>query len=292
MVEKKHRTLAIILLLATSLIWGSSFILIKKGLAVYSVEQVALLRILFAYIVLLPTALIHFKKYFKTHAWKLLISGLTGNLIPAFLFAKAQTQLDSGITGVLNSLTPLFTLIIGIFIFQQKLYRKQFFGILIGLAGSIGLSLINKNGALGPINYFVFFVIIAAFCYGFNVNFVKKYLSEIPSVQLTGLALFFIGPPSLLYLFSTDFTERVATQPGSLEALGYLAILGIVNTALALILFFRLLKMTSPIVASSVTYIIPIVALILGFLDGEQFFALHFLGMALIILGVFIVNRR
>ncbi|KAA3609712.1 MAG: DMT family transporter [Calditrichaeota bacterium] len=290
--EKKQRTLAIVLLLATSVIWGSSFILIKKGLFVYSVEQVALLRILFAYIVLLPTAIFHIKKYLKPHGWQLFISGLTGNLIPAFLFAKAQTQLESGITGVLNALTPLFTLLVGIFLFHLKIYRKQVAGILIGLAGSIGLSLINKSGALGTINYFVFFVILASFLYGFNVNYIKRYLSDVPSVQLTGLALFFIGPPALVYLFFTDFTTRLSTQPGSLEALGYLAILGIVNTALALILFFRLLKMTSPVVASSVTYIIPIVALFIGFLDGEQFFALHFVGMALIIGGVYIVNRR
>jgi len=290
--KEKHRTLAIILLLVTSVIWGSSFILIKKGLVVYSVEQVALLRILFAYSVLLPSAIIHLKKYFKNHGWHLFISGLTGNLIPAFLFAKAQTQLDSGVTGVLNSLTPLFTLLIGIYLFHLKLYPKQLTGILIGLAGSIGLSLINKSGALGSVNYFVFYVILASFFYGFNVNFVKKYLSGIPSVLLTGLALFFIGPPALLYLLSTDFIEIVSTQSGALEALGYLAILGIVNTALALILFFRLLKLTSPVVASSVTYIITIVALVIGFLDGEQFFALHFLGVFLIITGVYLVNRK
>ncbi len=291
-IEKKHQTLALIILIVTSIIWGSSFILIKKALQVYSVQQVALLRILFAYLVLLPNALVHIKRHIKPHGWQLLVSGLTGNLIPAFLFAKAQTQLDSGITGVLNSLTPLFTLLIGIFLFHLKLYRQQLVGILVGLAGSIGLSLINKSGVLGSINYFVFFVIAASFFYGFNVNYVKKYLSDIPSIQLTGLALFFIGPPAMLYLFLTDFTERVATQSGSMEALGYLAILGIVNTALALIMFFKLLKMTSPVVASSVTYIIPVVALIIGFLDGEQLFALHFFGMALIFGGVYIVNRK
>ncbi len=291
-IEKKHQTLALIILIVTSIIWGSSFILIKKALQVYSVQQVALLRILFAYLVLLPNALLHIKRHIKPHGWQLLVSGLTGNLIPAFLFAKAQTQLDSGITGVLNSLTPLFTLLIGIFLFHLKLNRQQLVGILVGLAGSIGLSLINKSGLLGSINYFVFFVIAASFFYGFNVNYVKKYLSDIPSVQLTGLALFFIGPPAMVYLFLTDFTERVATQSGSLEALGYLAILGIVNTALALIMFFKLLKMTSPVVASSVTYIIPVVALIIGFWDGEQLFALHFFGMALIFGGVYIVNRK
>ncbi len=156
----KNRTLAVALLLVTSIIWGSSFILIKKGLLVYSAEQVALLRILFAYIVLLPSALIHLKKYFKTHSWKFLVSGMTGNLIPAFLFAKAQTQLDSGITGVLNSLTPLFTLLIGVFLFHLKMHRQQVIGILIGLAGSIGLSLINGNGSLGAINYYVFLLLL------------------------------------------------------------------------------------------------------------------------------------
>ena len=292
MTVRDQKPLAIFLLIFTSTIWGSSFILIKKGLLVFSVEQVALLRVLFAYSVLLPIALFHFKKYIKNYGIPLFISGITGNLIPAFLFAKAQTQLDSGITGVLNSLTPLFTLILGVLFFKFKLLNRHIIGILLGLAGSVSLSLINKTGNWGSVNFYVVFVIIASMCYGFNVNYVKKHLQKIPSIRLTGMALFFIGPPAMIYLFMTDFTTRISTLEGAWTALGYLAILGIVNTAFALVLFWRLLKITTPVVASSVTYIIPIVALIIGLWDGEQIFLLHILGMALIIAGVYIVNRR
>lgn len=292
MFKLNRRTQAIGLLLSASLIWGSSFILIKRGLEVYSVEQVGLLRILFAYIVLLPGAILKLKKYLKTSGLALFISGIIGNFIPAFLFAKAQTQLDSGITGVLNSLTPLFTLIIGIALFHQHLQKRQLYGIFLGLLGTIGLSVIGKDGAIGEINYYVFFVIFAAICYGFNVNFVKKYLSNVPATHVTGFALFFIGPPSLIYLFLTDFVTRTTQTAGAWEALGYLAILGIINTAFALILFFKLLKITSAVVASSVTYIIPVVALILGFFDNEMFFISHLFGMLLIFFGVYLVNKK
>lgn len=287
-----NKRLAAFILIFVALVWGASFILIKKALLVYSPVQVALARIFFAYIVLAPSALIYIKKHFKQNGWQLAFSGLTGNLIPAFLFAKAQTQLASGIAGVLNSLTPLFTLLIGIFFFKSKIVRGHVIGILFGLAGSVGLSLINPRGELGNINVYAWLVIIASFCYALNVNFIKKYLGKIHSVQLTALALFFVGPPSLIYLLSTDFLEITSTHAGGWLALGYLAFLGIVNTALALVLFFRLLQMTSPVAASSVTYIIPVIALIIGVIDGETIFFMHIIGMILIIIGVYLVNRR
>jgi len=282
---------SIILLIVTSLIWGSSFFFIKKGLVVFPPDQVALLRILFAYVVLLPSAILHFNKYSKERWIQFIVTGLTGNLIPAFFFAIAQTRLDSGITGVLNALTPLFTLLIGVFLYHIKLLKSQMAGVLVGLAGSIGLSFINQSGGIGQMNLYVLFIIGATILYGFNVNYIKIHLNDVPALRLTGLALFFIGPPAFIYLFTTDFITRMSTYSGAWEALGYLAILGIVNTAIALILFFKLLKMTSAIMASSVTYIIPIVALVLGFFDGEQVYLLHLVGMVLIILGVYMVNR-
>lgn len=286
---KKERILIPILLLATSVIWGSSFILIKRGLLAFSPEQVGLLRIVFAWIVLFPIALFHFKTYLK-RSGALIVCGLTGNLIPAILFAVAQTNLDSGITGVLNALTPLFTLAIGFLFFSAQVKKVQFWGIIIGLLGSVSLSLINKGGQLGSINFFVTFVILASLLYGVNVNFIKRYLSDIPSLKLTALALFFMGPPSLLYLFFTDFLTIVTTHSQAIESLIYIAILGILNTAVALILFFKLLQLTNALVASSVTYIIPVIALLLGFLDGETVGFYHFMGMLIILAGVYMVN--
>ena len=290
--DSNNKSSAYFILIFISLIWGSSFILIKKALLVYSPEQVALLRIFFAYIALLPSSLLHLKKHFRKSGFKLAVSGVVGNLIPAFLFALAQTRLASGIAGVLNSLTPLFTLLIGIFLFNIKLVRSHFIGITIGLIGSIGLSLINQGGSPGKMNVYAMLIVVASFCYGFNVNYVNKYLDSIPSVQLTGLALFFVGPPSVFFLFCTDFVNVLNTNNGAWQALGFLAILGVVNTALALILFFRLLQISSPVAASSVTYIIPVVALLIGVLDGENIYFLHVIGMLMIISGVYLINRR
>ncbi|MCB0281321.1 MAG: DMT family transporter [Calditrichae bacterium] len=288
----RNKKLASFILIFVALVWGASFILIKKALLVYSPVQVALARIFFAYIVLVPSAVMYFKKYFKQNGWQLAFSGIIGNLIPAFLFAKAQTQLASGIAGVLNSLTPLFTLLIGIYFFKNKIIRGHVIGILFGLAGSVGLSLINPRGELGSINVYAWLVIVASFCYALNVNFIKKYLGEIQAVRLTALALFFVGPPSLIYLLTTDFLKITTSHSDGWLALGYLAFLGIVNTALALVLFFRLLQMTSPVAASSVTYVIPVIALLFGVMDGETIFFMHIIGMFLIIIGVYLVNRR
>jgi len=292
MTEKSQNGLALALLLAVAVIWGSSFILIKKGLLVYSPQQVALLRVSFAWIVLVPSALIHLRRYFKKSGWLLAVSGIIGNFIPAFLFATAQTQLDSGITGILNSLTPLFTMVVGVLAFSLAMQARQLMGLLLGLSGSIVLSLIGSGGTLGSMNFYALFVILASFCYGTNVNIIKKYFAGIPSFRLTAMSLFFIGPPSLVLLFLTDFNQRLVDSPGAWQALGFLAVLGIVNTSIALVLFNKLIKMTSPVTASSVTYIIPVIALVFGVWDGEPFYMWHVLGMSMIVGGVYLINRR
>ncbi len=288
----KNKLLAAFLLIFISIIWGSSFILIKKGLSAYNPLEVGLLRVFFAFIVLLPVALIHLKKYIKSNLNYLLLSGIIGNFIPAFLFAIAQTRLASGITGVLNSLTPLFTLLIGLWLFNTEIKKQQLLGIFIGFFGSALLSLVNSKGDLAGMNVFVLFVIAGSACYGFNLNLIKKYLSHIPAIPLTALAFLFVGPVSILFLFFTDVISKTFNDPNGLKALFLLAVLGIVNTAFALVLFNKLLKMISAIAASSVTYLIPIVALILGMWDDEKLFFFHFIGIFLILLGVYLINRK
>jgi drug/metabolite transporter (DMT)-like permease len=288
--NKKFLPLLVLILLA--IIWGSSFILIKKGLDVYSPDQVGTIRIVFAFLVMLPIAVKHIRTIFKTH-WKIILPfGLVANLIPALLFALAETGLSSSVTGILNSLTPIFTLIIGALFFSTGIQKSQIAGLVIGFIGSLTLSFIGSSGSLGEFNYFALFVVAATICYGLSGNMVRKFFLEINSVILTSLAMFSIGPISLIYLLTTDFTYTLLNVEGAWTSLGYLFILGAVGTAFALILFNRVIQTTSAVFASTVTYLIPIAAVIWGLIDNETLYPLHYVGMALIILGVYVINKN
>lgn len=274
-----------------ALIWGSSYILIKKGLVVFSALQVGTIRIAFAFLFLLPSALRNLKKV-PAGKWKVIFfTGIVGNLIPSILFALAETNLESSLTGILNALSPIFTMLIAVYFFSFRIRLLQITGIIIGFAGTIGLSFINSSGGIGSMNIFVWLTIIATFCYALSLNFIKAYLGDVSSMVITSLAVFTIGPVSIIYLFSTDFLEVVQNTPGSYEALGYISILGVFGTAIGLILYTRLIHMTTAIFASSVTYLVPIVAIFWGILDGENIYALHLAGMLLILIGIYLVNK-
>lgn len=286
-----EKTLPWILLIAISFVWGASFILIKKGLETFSPVQVGTLRIVFACLVLIPFALRNLKEVYADHWKKILTLGFMANLIPAILFAVAQTEISSSVTGILNSLTPIFTMLIGIIAFKSKMKLMQFAGLLIGFAGTLGLIFVNNTGGLGEFNSYILLVIAATLCYGISANFVKAHLSHINAVVLTSLSMFSIGPLAAIFLFSTDFISVVRYEEGAMLSLFYLFILGCVGTAFALILFNKLIQLTSAVFASSVTYLIPVMAVVWGVIDGESLFPLHFAGMALIIAGVYIINR-
>lgn len=287
----EHPALQWILLLILSVIWGSSFILIKKGLEAFSPGQVGTIRVSFAFLLLFPIAVKHLNSTFKEKWGKILALGLLSNLIPAILFSVAETGLSSSLTGILNSLTPIMTMIVGAIAFSTRIKKLQAAGLIIGLAGSIAVTLIGEKGNLGAFNYYAIFVIAATICYGIGGNLIKAHLSHINPVILTSLTMVAIGPIALFYLLTTDFFNRLATMEGAWESLGYLFLLGAVGTAFALILFNRLVQITTAVVASSVTYLIPLVAIMWGLLDGENLFPLHFAGMFLIIIGVYIINR-
>lgn len=287
--NKKFEVWALIIML--SLIWGSSFILIKKGLESFSPAQVGTARMAFAFIVMLPFAIKHLKEV-SPNRWKtLFFSGMIGNLIPAILFAIAETNLESSLTGVLNALSPLFTLIIAVYIFSYKIKTTQIIGLILGFIGTIGLSFVNQQGGFGKMNAYVWLVVLATLCYGINLNFIKAYLGDLSSLVNTSLAMFFIGPFSIFYLLATDFFFIVKNGPGAIESLAYIAILGIFGTAIALIMYTRVILLTTPVFASVVTFIIPIVAVIWGLIAGEVLYPLHIIGMAIILCGIYFVNK-
>ncbi|WP_091165955.1 DMT family transporter [Flavobacterium sinopsychrotolerans] len=278
-------------LMVLALIWGSSFILIKKGLIGLTALQLGSLRIIFAAVFLL---LIGFKSLSKIplHKWKYIaLTSLFGTFIPAYLFAIAQTEIDSSVSSILNSLTPLNTLILGALVFGLQFKRNQIFGILIGLIGS---ALLILNGAIHHPEqnyYYAILVLIASICYAVNVNLIKKYLHDLSPLSITTgnfLVLFF---PAFIILFFSGFFE-VMHDVKVQESILFIMILGVVGTGIANILFFKLIQMSSPVFATSVTYLIPVVAFCWGLLDNEMLTPVQFFGAFIVLIGVYLSAKK
>ena len=277
-------------MLVLGIIWGSSFILMKKGIVVFSTNEVAMLRLGIAWLTLLPFTWKSIKSTPKK-AWKpLIIVGLFGNGIPAFLFTEAQSKLDSSLIGILNSLVPLFTFIVAIFVFKTKWKISNLLGILIGLTGAIWL-ISGGELVLDNANY-AWLIIIATLCYSISLNTIKFYLQEMSSIQISSLAFMFVGPPCIVALIFSDFYTTLMTTKGSWQALAYTTILAVLGTSVALVLFNKLVKNSTAIFASSVTYLIPIVAIFWGIIDGEQISINHFLAVGIIFTGIYLVNKK
>ena len=280
-----------ILLLVLALIWGSSFILIKRGLVGLTPYQLGSLRIIFATIFLL---IIGFKSIatIPHGKWKYIaLTALIGTFMPVYLFAIAETEISSSITAVLNSLTPLGALIIGVLAFGLNVQRRQVFGVFIGLLGSI-LLIVNGAANNPEQNYwYALLVIFAAFCYSLNVNLIKKYLSDVKPLAITAGNFIVLLVPALIVLFSTDFVS-VVDQSDVQNAMLYIVILGVVGTGVANIIYFNLIQMSSPIFASSVTYMIPVVAFFWGILDNELFSPMQYVGAVIIFVGIYLSAKK
>lgn len=290
----KPSPLSWLYLILLSLIWGSSFILMKEGLVAFTSDEVAALRIAIAFLVLLPFLYKHFKSVnFKKDWFGLTLSGVLGNLLPAFLFTKAETQISSSLTGMLNALTPLFTIVLGILIFKYKMNRFQIIGVGVGLIGALLLLGFNESNEQSKnINYSLL-VVLATICYAISVNAIKKYLSHVNSVAASVWAFVIIGPLALIYLFvNTDFQSHLTQNPNGYSALGFIVLLAVFGTAIALILFNSLIKLTGTVFASTCTYLIPIVAISWGLLDGEVVTVVQMLSVGVIILGVWLINKK
>ncbi|MFA8451287.1 MAG: DMT family transporter [Bacteroidales bacterium] len=281
----------VLLLLLLAMIWGSSFILIKKGLIYMSASQLGALRVAISSVALSPFVIRKLKKYNAQEKFYLLVSGFCGSVGPAFLFAFAETKIDSSVAGVLNSLTPIFTLIIGFSFFQLSITKQKLSGVFLGFSGAIFLILSQSEEgiSLENIEYSVL-PIIATILYGVNINLVKKKLSHIPSFQITAISFLLWMPVVVGYLaFSGYFVDLLYT-PGTINGFMYVSILSLVGTAMAYIIFNRLIKMSGPIFASSVTYLIPVFAILWGIFDGETIELRSFMWSGLILAGIFLIN--
>lgn len=287
--EKRWFQFTILLVLA--FIWGSSFILMKMGLKSFSSDQAASIRIVLASLVLLPISIQKLYLLKKKDLPSLLIAGFIGSLFPAFLFMKAETRIDSSLAGMLNSLTPVFTLIVGLLFHKTAFRWRQIAGLGLGLAGATGLILAGEGFHLGPVNSYALYIVLATCFYAISINQIKSRLSHLTGVEVTSLSFLFIGPVALIYLLTTNF-DPVISSPGWPLHLLALATLGILGTALAMLMMNSLIRHSSAVAASSVTYIIPVFAILWGVLDNETISLLHLACMSLVLLGVYLINMK
>lgn len=291
--DANHNARALTLLILLASIWGTSFILMKRGLVVFSAGELGSIRVAAASLFLLPLALLRLKDLRTRHLLKLFFSGMMGVFFPAFLFALAQTELKSSVTGIMNSLTPILTMLVGVWFFDQKFRRQSVIGIVLGLLGTVILILANSGGSIEGVNLFALLVIVACIFYAGNVNYIKYKITDLNALTITSVSLLLIGPLAVAYLFGfTGFVAKMQNNDGAWVALGYTLLLGFMSTSLATILFNKLVKMTSPVYTSSVTYLIPIVAVLWGVFDGESLYPGHFFGMGAIVGGVYLANRK
>lgn len=278
-------------LLILSLIWGSSFILIKRGLVGLTAIQVGSFRIIFASLFLLIVGFKSLKKI-PLQKWKFIaLTSLFGTFIPAYFFAIAETEVDSSIVAILNALTPLNTLVLGATLFGIQFQKRQFLGVFVGLLGCL---LLVFNGAENHPNqnyYFTILVVIATICYAVNVNLIKKYLSDLSSLSITTGNFAVLLLPALIILSTTDISERIHTEAAQNSIL-FVLILGVIGTGIANVLFFKLIQMSSPVFATSVTYLIPIVAFFWGLLDNEMLTQIQFLGALIVLVGVYLSAKK
>ncbi len=280
------------ILIFLSIIWGTSFILIKKSLVAFSPEEVAILRVGISGVAFIPFFIYQFRKLEWHRWWFYLIIALTGSGIPAILYATAQTKLSSATSGILNSITPIFTLIIGVLVFKNLTSRKQVIGSIIGFIGAAGLIYLDKpleSDQSVPI-FYAFLIIVGTVLYGANVNFIKEYFQDVEPIQLSSFAFVLLGVPVSLLIPFSDIPDKVMNHPEGVSSLMALTLLALISTVLALIIFYKLVQDTSAVFGSTVAYMIPIVALIWGVLDGEYIGWMHLLSMGVILFGVYLIR--
>jgi drug/metabolite transporter (DMT)-like permease len=301
MQNQKASLQAYLLLIFLSMVWGSSFLLMKKGMVaedgsnIFSPYQVAALRMGIAGLALLPFMLIHRKEIKKTNLIPAILVGLCGNGIPAFLFTYAETGINTSLAGMLNATTPVFTVLIAVVIFKNKFLALNYVGVFLGFIGALMLVYFGGGSAgMGQSQIFsASLVLIACFLYGTSVNIMRNYLYSVKPIAVTAFSLLSVGIPCLIFLFTTDYFTVLAQHPGAWKAMGFITILSLVGTALSVVIFYYLIRMTSAVFASSVTYLIPVTAMFLGVIEyGEVINIEQFAAIGVIFCGVWLINKK
>lgn len=282
-----------ILYLALTFIWGSAFVLIKLGLRSFDPLELAAIRVLSAAAVLIPLSFIGIRNVPKNLWPWLIISGFLGSLLPAFLFGTAQLTIQSGVAGVLSAFTPIWTVILGIILFKKSIGKWQWIGLAFGFLGSVLLIFQTVSGELDFSQWQGLLILGATFCYGLNLNIIKYRLSSLPSLQIATVPMLFTGPVCLAYLLVQNLPKRMLDATSSTwESFGFIVLLGVAATGLAIVLFNKLVKSSTPIFASSITYGTSIVAVGFGFLTGETFTIGHLFSILLTIFGIYLIGKK
>jgi len=279
-----------LLFLALSIIWGSSFILMKHSKEELSAPQIAALRIFTAGVIFLPLAVFHIAKIPRKKILTIILSGVTGNLLPAFLFASAIARnIDSSLAAILNSLTPIFVVLIALVIFRDKIKTQKIIGVLIGFAGLTLLFLLWKGVSFENFKY-ALLILLATVLYGVNVNVVGHFLKEIPSLYIATISLSFMIIPTTWVLWQENFLQLSFNESTVQWAIVEAAILGIVGSAIASALFYILIKRAGGVFASLVTYGVPFIGILWGILDGEKITIKQVACLGIILFGVYLAN--
>jgi drug/metabolite transporter (DMT)-like permease len=280
-----------IVLLLLGTVWGCSFIMIKKAVHVFNPLQMTSWRMVLAWAVYLPVALAYWSKIDWTK-WKYLAGvAFFGSAIPNFMFAVAQQHVNSGLAGVLNSLTPFFTLLLGVSFFGMTFTRNKAIGVLLGLTGAVILVWFNSGGTVSGNFYFAALCVLATICYAINANLVNTHLREEHPAAIASAAFMVTGIVFLGMLWWSGGIEAARTNPKGLEGLGYVFYLAAIGTVVGSIVYFWLLQRTSAIFATSVTYLLPVVALLIGLLDGETLSVFDGIGTGVILAGVYLARK-
>ncbi len=289
-----NKALSRTILIVLSLIWGSSFILMKQGLEAFPSDEVAGLRITIASVFMLPFLIKYYKIDLRKNLKGLLLMGVFGNLIPAFLFTKAETQISSSLTGMLNALTPLFTILIGMIVFKLRVSKNQIIGVSVGFLGAVALVVYGNNEHDQTKSMIYCLLVVAAtICYAISINGIKAYLGQLNSLQATVWSFTLIGPVAAIYVFGfTDVVTHVQQNPSAGHALFYISILAIVGSAISVVMYNTLIKLSGTVFASSCTYLIPIVAIVWGLLDGETVNGMQIMAAVIIITGIRLINFK
>lgn len=273
-----------------SLTWGSSFILMKLGMEALSIYQVASLRIVCAGLILLPITIRCISKIPRKKVGLIFISGTIGNLIPAFLFCAAESKVDSALAGTLNSLTPIFAIVTGLIFFQMNLSSRKLLGISIAFVGSLFL-LFSKGISNNTDISYSLLIVFATLLYGINVNFINRFLHEIESLHIAAIGLSLCAIPAFIILYFTGYFQ-VFTQSQTFTSTLATFTLGVVGTAIANILFYKLIKEAGVVFSSMVTYGMPFVALGWGLVFKENIGWLQVVSLFIILIGVYIAGKK
>jgi drug/metabolite transporter (DMT)-like permease len=274
-----------------TIIWGSSYVLIKKALIAFTPIELGLLRLSLSFLATLPFLFMALKAIDTKLYPRILIAGILGTGLPVFLFAFSTTHINSSINGIINSLSPLFTVITGIYFFGTQITRIKWLGVIMGFMGAFVL-VVGRYGFDLGLSAYALLSVVATFCYGTNSNFVKQFFPNVNAMYVTALAMFFMGLPSLVITIAIGLPQKVLETPNGLYSFSGILFLAVFGTVLAWLIFYKLVQRTDALFAASVTYLIPIVAILLGVLDGETFRPVQGIGVVLILAGVYFVGKK